>query len=339
MKTSGFSFQRLALTAQLCWVIVSASQQASNQLPKCWKSIAPISGGTRQEHSVGTIGTDIYVVGGLKGASATGAVEKYDTTTNKWMTVAPLPLPVHHPNIATADGKLYLLGSLADGSKDGARWPALANSYSYNPASNTWTQLAPMPDARGSSALGVYGKTIFVAGGLSRAGKAVDTVSSFDTVTGKWTSLPSSNLPEARDHGGGGVVGNTFYVVGGRIGSQNTVRGTTFALDVSKSGGKWTDVAKMPTPRGGIAVAVQGTKIYAIGGEGNPAAGTRGVFSDVEVFDTVQKTWSKETTMKTPRHGNGAAAMGDRIYVLGGGLKQGGGAAVDESDSLGPGPC
>jgi len=250
-----------------------------------------------------------------------------------------IPVTVHHPNIAAVDGKMYLLGGMADGATNGVRWPAIPNSYSYDPVKNSWTQLASMPDARGSATLGVYGKTIYVAGGLAAAGKAVDTVSSFDTTTGKWTSIPGSPLPDRRDHGGGGVIGNTMYVVGGRTGSQNTVKGTTFALNIATPGEKWTDVAKMPTPRGGIAVAIRGTKIYAFGGEGNPATGTRGVFSDAEVFETTTKTWSKESAMKTPRHGTGAATIGDWIYITGGGLQQGVGAAVDTSDAFGPGPC
>lgn len=323
----------LHVTNTTSTVITSASD-------KCWKPIAPIAGGTRQEHSVAAIGTDVYVIGGLgSDGLATGRAERYSTVTNKWSTVAPLPLAVHHPNLATVDGKLFLIGSLADGSEDGALWPASAATFSYDSANDTWMPLAPMPDPRGSSVLGVHGKRVYIAGGLSRAGKAVSTVSSFDTVTNTWTSLPASPLPEVRDHAGGGIVSDIMYVVGGRTGSQNSVRGTTFALNVSDSAGQWYDVAKMPTSRGGIAVAIQGTRIFAFGGEGNPAMGTGGVFPDTEVFDTISKTWSREAAMRTPRHGNGAVSVGDWIYVPGGGMQQGGGAMTATLDAFGPGPC
>src|ERR1700753_3450062 len=75
----------------------------------CWKSLAPIAGGTRQEHGAARIGTDIYVVGGVNAMKLAMQVEKYDTVNNKWSQVAPIPMGMHHPNVAALDGKLYVL--------------------------------------------------------------------------------------------------------------------------------------------------------------------------------------------------------------------------------------
>jgi N-acetylneuraminic acid mutarotase len=305
----------------------------------CWKDLAPIASGVRQEHSVAAIGNNVYVVSGMTGApispllnrTVTGAVDVYDTTTNKWSSIPPIPVPLHHPNVAAVDNKLYVLG----GIPSLINWTASPVSFVFDASSNKWTSLEPLPNPRGSAAVGVHGKTVYLVGGLSAKGNAVNTVSSFDTASGKWTSLSNTPLPDVRDHGGAAVVDNVFYYVGGRTGAQDRRKPDTWALDLTVSDKKWVDKAKIPTPRGGIAVASIGGKIYTFGGEGNPGTAS-GVFSDVQVYDTKTDTWSKEADMKHPRHGMGAAVVGERIYIPGGGIVQGGNKSIDTVDSYGP---
>ncbi|HEY2996014.1 MAG TPA: carboxypeptidase regulatory-like domain-containing protein [Methylomirabilota bacterium] len=70
----------------------------------------------------------------------------------------------------------------------------------------------------------------------------------------------------------------------------------------------------MPTARGGLATAVVGGKLYAIGG--GPVSG----FSTgaVEVYDPVTNTWAGRAPMPTPRSYASAAGIGGKIYVVGG---------------------
>jgi N-acetylneuraminic acid mutarotase len=166
----------------------------------------------------------------------------------------------------------------------------------------------------------------------------VDFVSTYNIESGKWsTSLPK--LPEPRDHAVGGVVNDVYYVVGGRVTAQTAVRGTVFALDLRFPAAKWIEKAKMPTPRGGIAGAFVGTKLYTFGGEGNPGPGTSGVFPNAESFDTTRDVWEKETTMKTPRHGMGAVSIRETIFLPGGGASQGGSAGLDTNEAFYTGAC
>lgn len=260
----------------------------------------------------------------------------YDSVANKWSAAASLPVGLHHPNVAAVDGKLYVLGglpSLLD-------WRGSPKSFVLDLAAPgaKWSSLEPLPNARGSAAVGVHGKRIWLVGGLSGLGNAVHFVSSFDTVSGKWTSYPNASLPEIRDHGGGAVVGNTFYFVGGRTGDPSSRKPNTWALDLTAPSLKWVEKAKMPTPRGGIGVAAIGSKIYTFGGEGNPNTQS-GVFPDNQAYDTATDTWTKELSMKNPRHGMGAATVGNRIYIPGGGAQINGGRSVATTDSFGPGPC
>jgi len=314
----------------------------------CWKDLAPIASGERQEHSSTAVGSNIYIIGGmvhggLVPVSASGNVEVYNVESGKWSGAAPLPLALHHANVAAVDGKIYILGGI---TAVNSSWQSVPNCYKYDPVANEWKELPPMPagTGRGSAAVGVSGKSIYLAGGIQIINRGdprvpVAMVSSYDTVSGKWSTLPNLGSGEGRDHGGGAVVNSTFYVVGGRVGARESVRGTVFAMDLTSPDLKWVSKAAMPTPRGGIAVAVVGNKIYAIGGEGNPAAGSRGVFPNNEAYDVVKDVWQEEAPMKVARHGMQAVAVGETIYLPGGGAQSGFGADLAIFDAYKVGAC
>jgi N-acetylneuraminic acid mutarotase len=59
------------------------------------------------------------------------------------------------------------------------------------------------------------------------------------------------------------------------------------------------------------------------------------VFDQVEVYDTRRDRWERMGKMKVPRHGTSAVAVGDAVYIPGGGVKQGG-APVDTFDAFYP---
>jgi N-acetylneuraminic acid mutarotase len=323
----------LALKSLLGSLLIGWCQGAS------WTGLAPIPVAPRQEHiTVAVSSTTLAILGGIipvgNGYNTTDIMQLYDIPTNKWRSAAPIPVPLNHPNAAAVDGKIYLLGGLVV-APDGA-WRAVPNSWVYDPATDAWKELDPMPTVpRGSSAIGVYKKTIYLAGGMTvlvpgpggEQGSVV-AVSALDTASGKWTTLPAAaqQIPERRDHVGGAVVGRSFYVLGGRDRGQVNVRDTVFMLDLEKQDGGWiTKAGKMPTPRGGVAAAAVGSKVYTFGGEGNPAAGTSGVFNETEVYDTTTDTWEKLQPMALPRHGTSAVAIGNTIFIPGGGIAQGAG--------------
>jgi N-acetylneuraminic acid mutarotase len=87
----------------------------------------------------------------------------------------------------------------------------------------------------------------------------------------------------------------------------------------------------MPTARSGHGAVVMGGRIYTMGGEG-----TRRVFGQVESYDPKSDKWEHHTAMRTPRHGLGAVAIGDSIFVAGGGVVVGGNfqSAINEEFKL-----
>jgi hypothetical protein len=60
-------------------------------------------------------------------------------------------------------------------------------------------------------------------------------------------------------------------------------------------------------------------RIFVLGGEA-----PSGTFEQVEAYDPATDTWRTFSPMPTARHGLGAAAVGDRIFVISGGPRPGG---------------
>lgn len=157
----------------------------------------------------------------------------------------------------------------------------------------------------------------------------VSNVSSYNTATEKWDTLPS--LPVPRDHAGVALIEDTLYVLGGRAFGHDNVVNTVFALNVCDPKSVWkTDLATMPTARGGCASGVLKGVVYTFGGEGD-FSNAAGVFNSTEAYDPKTDRWTKLAPMAFPRHGSYAAVVEDRIYLAGGGTVKGG-APTNYSD-------
>lgn len=264
----------------------------------------------QQETAVVELGGKVYVIGGLATDGRILAdVNVYDASADTWSTGRALPEPLHHVNAAVAGGRIVIAGALR-----GGEFSAAGAVLVFDPTMNEWTAKTAMPAGteRGASAAAAVGDHVYVAGGL-RAGASVADFSRYDTKADAWEDLPA--LPSARDHGAGAAHAGVFYAFAGRSGAH-TARVDAFDPTTRT----WSSRAPLPTSRAGFALALREGRAYLFGGEGN-AAGTNGMFSEVESYDFAADAWSKLAPMKTPRHGMGAATVGSQIIVPGGGTK------------------
>jgi hypothetical protein len=109
--------------------------------------------------------------------------------------------------VAVCDGKIYCIGGTDDLLK-----VSLSSVECYDPVTNMWTSLTPMPTARGAlGAATLNGKIYAVGGGDFHV--ALDTVEVYDPKLDHWSTMPSMNY--ARGCLGLTCVNNTLYVFGG----------------------------------------------------------------------------------------------------------------------------
>jgi len=138
--------------------------------------------------------------------------------------------------------------------------------------------------------------------------------SSFEILNGEGPGHLSNHSSVAYD--------DKIYVFGG-IGEQNVKSNILYELDVEQS--TWRIVnaqGRAPRPRSDHAACVLGCKMYIVGGSSQTVT----PLNDVHCFnlDTLQweelQTTSIKDQMPQPRSGHSIAAVGENIFLFGGGV-------------------
>jgi hypothetical protein len=183
----------------------------------------------------------------------------------------------------------------------------------YDPRRRRWIRLPDLPEARHHAMAVTRGGRLYVVGGYrpdERGGGPADTAwVLFDR---RWRPLP--RLPEPRAAGGAAIVRNKLYVVGGVRGRGASALATTsLYLDLRTLG--WRAFRGLDPPREHLGVAALMGKVYAVGGR---TGGLDANVATAEVYDTVARGWTRLPDAPTARGGNGAAAAGRQVVVIGG---------------------
>ena len=112
----------------------------------------------------------IYAVGGRVFGFDTPVddVEAYDTATGEWTERAPLPRPRGGLSVAAVGGCVYAIGG--EGNPD-APDGMFADNDVYDPATDRWQPVAPMPMARHGTHAAVIDDWIFIPGGGESQGQ------------------------------------------------------------------------------------------------------------------------------------------------------------------------
>ncbi len=267
------------------------------------------------EMAVAELDGKIYVVGGYPSSRETqDTVQVYDTTADAWSRAQSLPEPIHHPVLLSAEGLLYSLGGQPDTSR----------SLAYDPGTDTWSDIAPMPTARGGGAGAVIDGRLYVVGGRPPAANAFEV---YTIGSDSWEELePLPKDYDDRNHLAAAAIDGKVYVAGGRYDGAGFSSPMTDVLDVfDPETGEWTRAASMLRPRGGVNGVVAHGCFYVFGGEGTNTGEPNDVFPDHDVYDPTTDTWESLAPLPTPVHGvTGAAFVGGLIYMPGGGTSSGG---------------
>jgi N-acetylneuraminic acid mutarotase len=165
-------------------------------------------------------------------------------------------------------------------------------------------------------AVAVLDGRIYAAGGSPDENER--DFAAYDPALDTWEVLPA--MPTPRNHLAAAVTAGRFYAIGGRSGAIGGITNAIEAYD--RANRAWSTRPAMPTARGGHAAAVVDGCIYVVGGEGNRAH-PLGMFEQNEVFEPTSEIWRTLEPMMLPLHGIGAASVGTRIHVPGGGQIEG----------------
>ncbi len=226
----------------------------------------------------------IYLVGGFRETSfdPVGDVWIYDLEVDEWLEGEPIPTPRGAGALAVLHGRLHWIGGnaeegdhlhdLAHGevAEDGS----VATHEVYDPVTNSWSRLAPMPTSRNHHGATMLDGRLHVIGGRADGDFELTAHEVYDPQSEEWQAAP--DLPTGRSGIAVVSLDGWMYVFGGE-----TFAGPSRTFDEAErfhaTSGEWETLPSMPTPRHGLGAAAVGGSIHVL--SGGPGAGF--TFSDL----------------------------------------------------------
>ena len=140
----------------------------------------------------------------------------------QWTALASLPTLRNHLGGVALNGKIYVVGGQQN--QDAAETPQAALEV-YDPATNKWATLQPLPLGRShiAAATVVWNGRIVTFGGETQFLESINNVTSYDPATNKWTEL--TTLPGSRSSGAAAAINGVMYYTGGLL-TTTTWKGT-----------------------------------------------------------------------------------------------------------------
>lgn len=319
------SIVSILLTSYLWFSTTVYAQQWSPNLTSDNSSVV-----ARHETGYVAHGDKLYVMGGR----GNRPVQVYDASLNSWITLAPMPVQLHHFQPVVLNNHIYVIGAFT-GSFPNER--NVQDIYRYDLENDFWEIFGQLPAARlrGSAAAAVYNGKIYLLGGNNsgHTGGFVAWLDEYEPETDTWTTL--EDAPNARDHFSLAVVGNKLVAAGGRQTDFSTITdfsGTIAQTDVYDfSTGTWSTGASIPTPRAGNMIGVKNGNLIVMGGESNTQ---RNAHNEVEAFNVENNIWRSLPSLNSGRHGGAAGIINDVLHAVTGNLVRGGGQETTDHETL-----
>ena len=274
--------------------------------------------------------TMIVNAGGLAGTITSPfkkGVTVYDPVGDRWSRGTNLPEARHHLALSSVGGVLHAVGGFR---REGVSFWAMRTEHwrIENPLVDTWSDAAPLPAPQAEAVTVHHNGLIHMIGGRTPASDANKNYRNhtdtgvhrvYDPQADKWSVR--APLPTPRNSAAGAVLNGEIFVVSGRtIAMSNTPVCEVYNPKTDS----WRTIAPLPEPlrqsaprgQGGLAAAAFKGKVYAFGGEwfGDVA----GVYGDTWEYDPQKDAWRAVAAIARPRHGLGAVALENGIYVIGG---------------------
>jgi N-acetylneuraminic acid mutarotase len=212
------------------------------------------------------VGDRLYAIGGFSsGWTPVRSVLEYDPADDRWRERAEMPTARGALAVGVIDGRIHAVGGIGEVGPFGKNTGA---HEAYDPATDQWVSLAPLPTPRDHLVVAVVGRHLYALGGrlFGNYARNLRVNEVYDPQTNEWRRRP--DIPTARSGGAAAVVGDTIFLFGGEAPAGTFDQ--TEAYDPGRDA--WTTLPPMPTARHGLgAVAIAG-RIFVVAGGLKPGA-------------------------------------------------------------------
>ncbi len=309
--------------------------------PGKWEMAAPMPQAMGEVVGV-AVNTSLFVFGGLNNAGGSlpyGAAFRFDEDSSRWTVLKPMPEPAHHLMATALGGKIYLFGGFVAGGLPKPTWKPSGGAWEYDPATDTYRALAPLPRARGAGYAVTLGDKIYVMGAVAASvdGKTsapialggplgqtvVGWVDEYDVASNTWR--PRATMPTPRNHFMAAEAGGKIYALDGRTGSvfvnQAAITDLVEAYDPARD--SWALASRAGVARGDVNGAALDGVIFMTGGESQSDIG-KTTYWAFEAYDPRANAWTALPHLQITRHGFAAAFIGNKLHVVGGSFQSDG---------------
>ena len=210
----------------------------------------------------------LYVIGGFSTGmwAPVNTTYEYDPGKHEWTEKARMPTKRGALAAAVIDGKIYVVGGAH------RKIFSLVNTAAlevYDPASDSWKKLAPVPTPRDHLAASSLDGKLYAIGGRVDVDyhHNLDTNETYDPKTNQWTSLKP--LPTKRSGITSQVLDGKILVLGGESGERTFTENEAYDPKTDS----WETLAPMPTGRHGLGSAAYKGTVHLFDGGPNPGGG------------------------------------------------------------------
>jgi N-acetylneuraminic acid mutarotase len=268
-------------------IVVSRAVEVYDPRTDRWEEQAPLPRG-RHHPAAAAVNGKLYFIGGFTPMwnwhtltrwedNPASDVWEYDPGQNRWRARAPMPTARGALAVGVIDGKIYAVGGKRDSRQDGEgkhKEKILNTLEVYDPVSDTWQTLPPMPTPRDHLAAAVVNGRLYAIGGRHGSiGNSMTINEMFDPHTQRWTA--KAPMPTRRSGMAAAVSGRRIYIFGGE--DKKEIGCVTFNATESYNPDtdQWATHAQMAHARHGLGAAALDGRMYVIAG-GPVSASARG---------------------------------------------------------------
>jgi len=184
-----------------------------------------------------------------------------------------------------AGGSLYVVGGF-----DASTSP-LDSMERYDPVTDTWTSMPPMPTARGGMGVAVLENEVFLFGGEISGGAKTGVVEVYDTLLSTWTTAGFAPLSTPRSHFGFTSIQGRIYAFGGE-GNGGAFLDAGERYDPRMNA--WQSVGSLPHGVKGCLCLVENGHAKLFGGEIEHPTASSVMTNRILVYDHKQDQWRLE---------------------------------------------
>ena len=251
-------------------------------------------------HAAVVVHDALYIFGGTSDDGVTADIERVTPDRTTVETIGVMPNPRYWLNAVTDGRAVYLVG----GSTLGELRSDVSDLVErWDPETDTWTTLAPLPEARSHVGLAWHNGRLFAIGGSASDRSRSSRVDIYDPVSNTWTN--GAPMPTAREcdvvlHKG------LIHAVGGYDGRVSLAVHEVYDPEANS----WKRLPDLPFLLSAHHIAVVDDSLYTFGHYSNLGRAT--------TLDLTSGAWSLLDIDYSPSRHNDVVFDGSEVWVTGG---------------------